>query len=550
MDRRIAVLSNMNMNFVIRTLSETVSVYETEGYGNELGILMNPSSSYHTFAPRFTFLIMELMELIGHQLDVSVAQEEMEGWFTTLESSLDSKCVYYISDAYLWGMELEAVWDSGRKQQLEQIWQKRLEQCCENHRNVRILPYRQMIERMGEENAFSLKMWYMGKLLLTGEAQKRLETLILDRIEMEDRTAKKVLVLDLDNTLWGGLAGESDHAAIILSEDHKGLAYKNLQRVILQMQKQGVLLAIASKNNEEDVLPILSEHPHMVLRRECFAASRINWKPKPDNIREIAEELNLGLDSFVFWDDNPTERQMVSEMLPEVTVPEFPRKAEDMAAAMVQIYQSHFARAVITHEDKDKTKQYADNIRRKKLEQHAVSFEEYLEKLEIVITRVKPEEHQERLQQLLNKTNQFNLTTQRYSAEKLTECLENPEISVFFYGVSDCFGDSGLVVALLVNRASGTPVITDFVMSCRVMGKQIEYAVLEDVEKAIAAEGYEKLRSKYIPTQKNRPVAELYTGAGYALLQETQEGCREYEIVLERIPERKYCARIIEGDKA
>lgn len=515
MTTKIALLSNVNMNFVIRMLQKEVSVYETEGYGNELGTLMNPASAYHAFAPEITFLVEDLMELLEHDLGVQAAQRKVDDWFKTLEPTLQSDRIYYISDAYLWGTELTVVHDTGCKSRLEQIWQKRLEELCRTHSNVRIFPYRRMIEELGEQNAFSIKMWYMGKILHGGDAQKALSQCILDKVRIENSVPKKVLLLDLDNTLWGGLAGEADHMPIVLSEEHSGLAYKNLQRMILQMQKQGVLLGIVSKNNEEDVEKILADHPHMVLRPECFAVRKINWKPKHQNIEEIAKELNLGLDSFVFFDDNPTERELVKAMLPQVIVPEFPERPEGLCDAMAQIYCDYFARAFLTGEDLEKTKQYAENAKRNELQRSVGNFGEYLKQLSITMERVNPNAYVERLTQLINKTNQFNLTTRRYTQAQIQEMIDDPEERIYLYRVADRFGDNGVVAAVIVSLHGDVPGISDFVMSCRVMGKNIEDAILEDVEQDLSRSGYEKLRGSYLPTTKNKPVATLYERLGY-----------------------------------
>lgn len=547
---RIAVLSNVNMNLVIRMLGKEAEVYQAEGYGNELGTLMNPASSYHAFAPEYTFLIMDLMELLEHELEPETAKGKIQNWFGGLEAALKPEVIYYVSDAYLWGVELAAVFEPGRKAALEQLWQQELEELCRRHGNVRMLPYRHLIESMGETTAFSMKMWYMGKILLSNEAQKLLCGLILEKLKIETRTPKKLLVLDLDNTLWGGLAGENDITPIELSEDHTGLAYKNLQRVILQMQRQGVLLAIVSKNNEQDAMEILEHHPHMVLRSEAFAAKRINWQPKQENIRDIARELNLGTDSFVFWDDNPTERELIKEMLPEVAVPDFPDKPEKLAPAMVEIYKEYFAKSSITEEDRKKTAQYAANSARQELERKAGSFEDYLKQLEIVMTRVNPEKHMERLTQLVNKTNQFNLTTKRYTQGQMAEILQDEDKRVYLYSVADRFGDNGIVAAVIVNLGAigavskrvgsgktatdegfldllglqGCPVVEEFVMSCRVMGKNIEYAIMEDVEADLRESGYAFLRGMYLPTAKNQPVAELYDRLGYRRLEAEECG--------------------------
>lgn len=535
---KIALLSNVNMNFVIRMLKKEVEVYEAEGYGNELGILMNPQSSYHAFSPEITFVVMDLMELIAHDLDEETARGRIEEWFATLEGELHSQCIYYISDAYLWGVELPAVFNGGIKHKLEQLWQECLEKLCESHANVRILPYRGLLQMLGEENAFSLKMWYMGKILLSNEAQKRLFELVLSKVNLEHCTPKKVLLLDLDNTLWGGLAGEAEHTPITLSEEHGGLAYKNLQRVILQMQKQGVLLAIVSKNNEEDAMAILEKHPHMLLRPECFAAKKINWQPKHENILEIVKELNLGTDSFVFWDDNPAERSLVQEMLPEVIVPQFPEKPEELAIAMVEIYKKYFEKPSLTVEDLEKTKQYAANAKRSGMQAKAASFEEYLKQLAIVMTRLNPTEHVERLTQLVNKTNQFNLTTKRMDQSQIQSILEDNKKCVYLYQVSDCFGDNGVVAAVIVD-ISKIPIIEEFVMSCRVMGRNLEHAILTDVEQDLFNKGFTHLRGVYLPTAKNKPVEKLYEQLGYQKIEEKITDTL-YEISFSEVPDRVY----------
>lgn len=537
---RLAVLSNVNMNMVIRMLQKQAEVYETEGYGNELGLLLNPASSYHAFQPDITFLLMDLAELLEHDLDPQNATERIGSWFRTLDGCLPDRGVFYVSDAYLWAVELAVLADPERKQQLESLWSAELQKLTEKHANVRIFPYRRIIEQQGEEKAFSLKMWYMGKVLLGIETQTILAEKILQQAKLEERSPKKVLVLDLDNTLWGGLAGEADHTPVLLSEDHSGLAYKNLQRVIKLMQEQGVLLAIASKNNEEDAMEILEHHPHMLLHPEDFAIRKINWEPKPDNLRKMAEELNLGTDSFVFFDDSEAEREMVRQMLPEVEVPDFPARPEELATCMVKIYETYFARAVITKEDREKTAQYRANAGRNAMAKQAVSFEDYVKKLEICLIPVDPKEHLDRLLQLLNKTNQFNLTTGRYTREQLQQITENAGKRVFLYQVTDTFGDNGIVAAAIVDTTGELPEITDLVMSCRVMGRNIENAVIDRIERQMQEEGYSGLRGRYVPTAKNKPVEAFYERLGYRETGTTPDGGKCYEITWPEKPERIY----------
>ncbi len=545
---KIAVLSNVNMNFVIRMLQKDYEVYETEGYGNELGTLMNPGSAYHGFAPQITFMVPDVMELIEHDLELSSAEAKMENWFSQFGVALANRAekagIFYVSDGYLWGVELAAVHDVGRKYALEHIWREKLEDFCALHKNVRVLPFRSMIEKMGEDNAFSMKMWYMGKILLSNQAQKDLCALMEEKIRLEQMIPKKVLLLDLDNTLWGGLAGEADHTPIVLSEDHSGLAYKNLQRVILKMQEQGVLLGIVSKNNEADVQEVLEKHPHQVLREECFAIRKINWKAKHENIQEIAEELNLGLDSFVFFDDNPTERQLIKEMLPQVEVPEFPDKPEELAPAMVEIYRKYFAKTTVTAEDIQKTEQYAASVLRNELQNTAGSYEEYLRQLLIRMERVDASAQVERLTQLVNKTNQFNLTTKRYTQSEIQEVLADTGKIVYLYRVEDRFGDNGIVAAVIVD-CKDVPVIEEFAMSCRVMGKNIENAILDQVEEDLQRRGKKCLRGIYLPTAKNKPVEDLYARLGYEKIQDLPDGGVVYELELAEKPGRSYVVEVV-----
>ena len=542
MKHKVALLSNVNMSFVTRMLGKDLDMYAGEGYGNELGLMMDKSSSYHAFAPQITFLIMDLLEAVNHENDAAAATEAVYRWFGMLENCLQPGKIYYISDAYLWGVEADLL-SSTQRHNLESIWMNALRSCAEKNSGVRVFPYRKIVESLGSDNAFSLKLWYMGKILHTNDAQKKLAEEILHKCELETRVPKKVLVLDLDNTLWGGLAGEADITPVTLSDDHGGLAYKNLQRVILQMQKTGVILAICSKNNEEDAMEIIGKHPHMVLRGDAFAAKRINWNNKSDNLAELAKELNLGLDSFVFFDDSETERELIRQMLPQVIVLDFPAKPEDLAPAMCRIYREYFEKTVITKEDEEKTRQYAENAKRSQLEAASFSFADYLKDLQIKVEAVDPEANLDRLVQLVNKTNQFNLTTKRYELSEMQKVLKCTGKKVYLFRIEDRFGDYGIVAALIVD-ISKVPVIEEFVMSCRIMGKNVEYGILTVVEEDLRKLGYDKLRGEYIATAKNKPVEKLYVRAGYEYVGKKQD-IDLYELDLATTPEREYYLEIL-----
>lgn len=543
MKHKIALLSNINMNFVLRMLKKEFEVYHTEGYGNELGLLMDSQSSYHAFAPESTFFVMDLLEVLEHDLQPERASDYIGRWFSLLEAGMKEQVQYYISDAYLWGVETEVLFTKGQRQWLEAQWNDCLSNLCEKHKNVHVFPYHDIISRLGEESSFSLKMWYMGKILHTNEAQKQIGENIVHCVELAVRVPKKVLLLDLDNTLWGGIAGEHEHTPIVLSDDHTGLAYKNLQRVIAMIQQSGVVLGIVSKNNEEDAMELLRNHPHMVLKENAFAIRKINWEQKDVNIRSIAEELNLGLDSFVFFDDNPTERELIRQTLPQVTVPEFPDRPENLAPAMIEIYHKYFEKSYVTAEDLEKTRQYAENARRSEAQKQAVSFADYLKQLQIKVVKVDAAQNIERLVQLVNKTNQFNLTTKRMDMSQMQKIVADSSKKVYLYRIEDCFGDYGIVAAVIVD-VSEIPMIEEFVLSCRVMGKNVEYGIVSAVEKDLAAEGYGALRGMYIPTAKNKPVEQLYDRLGYEALHCDEAGVKVYERTLNDFIHREYYGEI------
>lgn len=544
---KVALLSNINVDPIIRQLKreQNIDIYSSQGYGNELGTLINRESGLYKYKPRIAFIIIELMELLYHEIEMEKAETRIDEWFTLFQNAISDEIIYYVSDAYLHGIELDVVWDKSLKAKIESKWNSNLQHLMEKNSNVRVLRYSDCVKKIGENNAFSMKMWYMGKILHSTALQKGLSEEIKHCADIEDRTPKKVLLLDLDNTLWKGLAGENDVTPITLSDDGVGLVYKNFQRVIKQIKKQGVILAIVSKNNEEDALALIKNHPHMVLSLEDFAITKINWKNKAENIISIGKELNIGLDSMVFIDDSEVERGLIREAIPELYVPEFPDRPEELASFMVQLYRESFEKAILTNEDIEKTNQYRSNKEREKLKDVSVDFKGYLNSLEMKVYRVAPEKNKERLAQLINKTNQFNLTTKRITEQELSRILCDEKEEVFLYKVTDRFGDNGIVAVVIVEYGKEAA-ITEFTMSCRVMGRKIEDAIINDVEENARQRGYNRITGLYRPTQKNMPVKSLYESFGYDPKKEYDDGMIEYSLDLNKRLTRDIFVEMIE----
>lgn len=536
---KIAVLSNVNMNATIRILRRNIDAYEPEGYGNDLAVLLNPSSGIYEYSPDMIFLIEDIQELTGHETTIDLATKAIEQWFLDIAAVIRPDIIYYISDVFGYGVELSVLVDKSIKEVIENVWLSNLRRLVAQNGNVRIFNYKLLVEKIGVESSFSTKMWYMGKIVHSSTMQQLLAQSIMEKVNLETKISKKVLLLDLDNTLWGGLAGENDITPIILSDDHSGLAYKNLQRVILQMKKQGVILGIVSKNNEEDALNIINEHPHMILREHDFAIKKINWENKSDSILAISKELNVGLDSIVFFDDNPAERQLIKEVFSQVVVPDFPERPEELAECMIKIWKQYFERPMLTDEDQNKTEQYVANFKREELRNSAESFESYLMGLNIVLVRKIAFHHIERITQLINKTNQFNLTTKRHTVNEIQQMIESDKYEVFAYQEKDKFGDSGIIAVVIVNVQGKQPVIEEFVMSCRVMGKNIEFGIIDDVEQEMLNRGFCEIFSEYSASSKNIPVSNLYDKLGYKILVD-ECGRKKYGISLVERPKRNY----------
>jgi FkbH-like protein len=333
----------------------------------------------------------------------------------------------------------------------------------------------------------------------------------------------KVLALDLDNTLWGGVIGEDGLDGIKLGHEYPGAAYLELQRVILDLRDRGVLLAICSKNNPRDALEVFERHPHMLLKQEHFAALKINWEDKASNLRAIARDLNLGSDSIAFFDDNPAEREFVRAHAPEVMVLDFPSEptklAETLRSAAV------FERLTLSSEDRERSRYYAQDRQRAELEASSSSLEDFYRSLELVV-ELSPvaDGTLARTAQLTQKTNQFNLTTRRYGEPEIAALRNDPGVDVLTVRTSDRFGDNGLVGVAIVKRSEDAAELDTLLLSCRVIGRTIETALLAHVIESERARGATRLLGKFVATKKNGPARDFFPKHGFRCLCETELG--------------------------
>lgn len=332
----------------------------------------------------------------------------------------------------------------------------------------------------------------------------------------------KVLVLDLDNTLWGGTIGEDGMAGIKLGIEHPGASYQALQRVALDLYRRGILLAICSKNNREDAIPVLEKHPGMILRPEHFAAMRINWQPKPQNLREIAAELNLGLDALAFLDDEPAERERVLHEVPDVWVVDPGTQPTDFARILQEA--PIFERLSLSSEDLHRGALYVAERQRRDFRQSCSSTEEFYHSLQqqVEIAPVNPMTL-DRVAQLTQKTNQFNMTTRRYTEQQIQELSEQPDWRVLSLHVRDRFADNGLVGVTIIRDDYDTLDIDTFLLSCRVIGRTVETAFLAYILQQARDRGLRFAQGECIFTKKNVPARQFYHKHGFQCLEESDE---------------------------
>jgi FkbH-like protein len=342
------------------------------------------------------------------------------------------------------------------------------------------------------------------------------------------RPAAKCVVVDLDNTLWGGVLGDDGADALELGDAFPGSVFKDVQRALLELKARGFLLAIASKNDGAAVLDALDSHPEMLLRSRDFAAIEASWDPKPQSLRRIAGALNIGLDSLVFLDDSPVERAVVSAELPMVEVIDLPHDVTAWLPTLRRV--PSFDRPRLLAEDRSRASMVAKDGERRILEQTATSVEAFLGSLEMSATvgRVTPQTLA-RVHQLILKTNQFNLTTRRHSLETVRRLSESPEAAVAWLRLIDRFGDLGLVCVGIVQAAEERVwEIDTLLMSCRVMGRAVEDAFLAYLAELALERGATRLRGLYQPTAKSTPVASFYSSRGFEMTG-SRDGASVYE---------------------
>lgn len=532
---RIAILSS----FTIHGLAETLKVKCAEnkiagstflgGYNQFSQEILNSQSQLYKFLPDITFLILDTRSILGelfynpYSISSTQRTEFVQNKINELNSLIgnfkqNTKSKLVISNLSIPTYSPYGIGEGRSEfglQQMVSCFNAKLMGIAKDDSAIYVYDLNGFVTRHGEIHVFDYSKFFYGDIKISFDYIPYLAHDLMAYVKPILGMNKKCIVVDLDNTLWGGVVGEDGIEGIKLGPSAPGNAFVELQKRLLSLHQRGIILAINSKNNPDDPLQVIREHPHMVLKEEHFASLKINWNDKISNMREIAEEINIGLDSMVFLEDDPVNREFMKLNVPEVLTVDLPPDPSNYAQALMEL--NDFNVLKITEEDLQRGKMYFEERQRTEFEKSATNLEDFLKQLNIKLRiRNANQFTVPRISQLTLKTNQFNLTTKRYQEEDISRLACDKNIIVKCVQVEDKFGDNGITGVFIVNKDNKSEwTIDTFLLSCRVMGRGVEEGMLGHILDLAKKGGIKKVKGIYIPTKKNKPCEEFFPNCGF-----------------------------------
>jgi FkbH-like protein len=498
-------------------------VFEGE-YGLFRQEILNPGSALDAFKPDLLFLAVGARDIARFPAMGASAAEadrfaagELSDWSSLWEIARSRWNATVIQNNF--EIEPDRVWGqfslrqaASRANYLQRLNRLLVEQAPSF---VILHDVNSLVVEAGAASWFDPRLYYEFKMPCGAECLPAYAYSVVSLLRAVRGRSKKVIVVDLDNTLWGGVVGDVGAGGIQLGQGSgEGEAYVAFQKYLKELSQRGIVLAVCSKNDPEKAREPFVRRPDMILKLSDFASFAANWDNKADNLRRIADELNLKLDSFVFVDDNPAERALVRRFLPEVAVPDLPEDPADYIQAVARY--RYFETTSFTQEDAARTRFYAEDSRRRELAAIAGDLDSFLKSLAMRI-KVEPihELNIERATQLVNKSNQFNLTTRRYTVAEIRAKAADPEWRTLAFSLRDGLGDNGLISVLLLRKQADMLAVDTWVMSCRVLQRGVEQFVRNELVELASLERCTGICGSYRPTAKNGLVAGLYAGLGF-----------------------------------
>jgi len=532
---RISILSSFTLNgieeiFQVKCNEKKISCSTCLGGYNQYNQeILDPHSQLYQFRPNITFLILDTRSILEdlwyfpYSIDEKQRQNFVEKKFKEIENLItiflkNSNSKLIISNFFIPTNSNYGIFETKSNfglQKMINTLNNNLQDFIRNLDSVYLFDMNGFISKHGENNVFDPKQFLFGDIKISLDFIPYLVNDLMGYVIATLGISKRCIVLDLDNTLWGGIIGEDEFDGIKLGSDPSGKAFVEFQKHLLGLHNRGILLAINSKNNFDDAMKVIEEHPDMILKKEHFASIKINWNDKVSNIKEISDELNFGLENFVFFDDDPLNREFMKSSLPQVLTVDLPSDPSKYVRTMQEMNEFNLLK--ITNEDKQRGVMYSQQRERKTFETSSNNLEDFLKNMDLKITIKKVDTFTiPRISQLILKTNQFNLTTKRYSLEEIQKMSQNNNMLMGCVQVEDKFGDNGITAAFIVEK-NGTKewILDTFLLSCRVMGRQIEKSILGYIIKLAKQNNVDKIIANFIPTKKNQPIENFLPDCGF-----------------------------------
>ena len=525
--KRVALLSNVTVDLIVAKLRRKYDFYLPEGFNTWVQETINPAAGLYCEQFDAVIVLLDGTEARNWKT-VDEGVERVGLWkqaLTALVSSI-STIPIFVSTIDFRENRIKSLSERSIKYELENDWYQYVQGLVERRNNVYLFDLADTIAEVGRKQFYSNKMWYMSSMPYSRDGLNAVSNEIDRILGAAFTTRKKIIALDLDNTLWGGVIGEDGVDGIELSDHKEGQRYYDLQRQLLEMKNRGIVLGIVSKNNEEDAEAAIRNHPAMLLRDDDFVSRKINWENKALNLKAMEGELNLTEGGFIFVDDNPVERETVKGECPDMLVPDFPEDTTELLSFAEDIWFDYCRPLRVLGEDLKKTQMYQNEAKRKQELESSLNLDDYIAKLEMVVDihRMRDTEL-ERVVQLINKTNQFNVTTKRYTQAEIEDIAADPNNVIYVVYSSDKYGDSGLISVIILIGSEVDVRIDTFLMSCRVMGRKLEDVILNE----LVAKYQRKMIGEFIPTAKNAPVSELFDKLGFSQVSD-DNGHKVYEL--------------------
>ncbi len=531
---KVAILSSFTINGISEVLqvkcSELGIRYQSyvAGYNQYTQELLDPQSKYYDFSPDVTFLIIDARNFLGENFIfpydmsehdrkslVSEKINHIENLIKNFQKNLNSKLIIanFNIPNYSPNGVIETKIDFGFHEMIEEL-NNSLRNISKNNNSVYVYDFNQFVSKYGEKNIFDYRQFHLGDIQIALNFIPYFAYDLMSYIKPITGTNRKCIVLDLDNTLWGGIVGEDGFDGIDLGHSSNGKAFVDFQKELLSLWKQGIILAINSKNNFDDAMNVIKKHPDMILREKNFASIKINWNDKAQNLKQIADEINIGLDSIVFFDDDKLNQERIKQEFPEVLTIELPNDPSQFSSILKDLNDFNVLQR--TEDDIKRGKMYAQQRERNQLQKSISSLDDFLEQLDIQVKIKKSSEFLiPRISQLTLKTNQFNLTTKRYQEEEIRNFTNDEKFIVGCAQVSDKFGDNGITGVYIINKQEKMWFIDTFLLSCRIMGRGVENGILTQILIDAKNNGIEEIRANFIPTQKNKPAQSFLSDFGF-----------------------------------